>query len=153
MTSTFQPNVVIPAPWIGVDFNRTLAVYHSFEDDMRQAEPIPSVVNMVKRLLADGKVVKILTAQVWVPQEFFRYLNGELKASHPGPEWMAQASLYFERAGRAESIIKDWCWEHIGQELEVTCERDPGCIEIWDDKARPVIPNQGLPHENTSSAS
>ena len=34
-----------------------------------------------------------------------------------------------------EKIIKRWCKQHIGRELEVTNVKDFGMIELWDDRA------------------
>lgn len=34
----------------------------------------------------------------------------------------------------AERAIRAWCKKHIGEELPVTCSKDPGMIELWDDR-------------------
>ena len=39
--------------------------------------------------------------------------------------------------------VKAWCKEHLGCELPVTCVKDFGMYELWDDRAVQVIPNTG----------
>jgi hypothetical protein len=39
--------------------------------------------------------------------------------------------------------IGDWCEEHIGVRLPITCTKDYGMVELWDDRAVQVIPNTG----------
>lgn len=141
--STFKPDLVVPHEWYGFDFNRTLAEYHSYWDDMALARPLP-LVERVKRYLAEGKVCKILSAQVWTPPTR-RYLSKPTEAEQA---WLEEAKGYYARARKAETTIKAWCLQHIGQVLEVTCERDRGCQEVWDDKAYHVVPNSFAPRRD-----
>jgi len=48
----------------------------------------------------------------------------------------------------AAEPIKKWCKQHLGQELDVTCEKDPEMEEIWDDKAVGVKHNKGTKAES-----
>lgn len=48
----------------------------------------------------------------------------------------------------AAEPIKKWCQQHLGQELDVTCEKDPEMEEIWDDKAIEVEHNKGTKAES-----
>ena len=41
------------------------------------------------------------------------------------------------------TLIKEWCLKHIGRELEVTCMKDQGMRELWDDRAVSVEKNTG----------
>lgn len=41
------------------------------------------------------------------------------------------------------STIKKWCLEHLGFELEVTCEKNYRTKIIYDDRARQVEKNKG----------
>lgn len=55
-------------PWIGVDLDGTLAEYNKWDPDPetgrgRIGEPVPEMLERVKRWLAAGKVVKIFTAR------------------------------------------------------------------------------------------
>lgn len=108
-------------PWIGVDFDKTLAVYNKWEGVGVLGEPIIPMVNRVKNWLAEGKKVKIFTARV----------------SHDGTAHRCGEALVSRIA------IEDWCEKHIGQKLEVTCYKDFGMVELWDDRAVQVIPNTG----------
>lgn len=102
--------------WIGVDFDGTLAEYGKTPFEVL-GDPIPSMVQRVKDWLAQGENVKIFTARV----------------SHP------------DTANHARIQITQWCIEHIGIALEVTCIKDFAMIELWDDRAIQVIHNTGEP--------
>lgn len=101
--------------WNGVDLDGTLAEYDGFKGVDVIGAPIPKMVNRVKRWLAAGKKVKIFTARA----------SGKDSA-------------------KAIKAIKAWCKEHIGEELEVTCEKDRHMEELWDDRAVRVKKNEGV---------
>lgn len=42
-----------------------------------------------------------------------------------------------------KKAIQQWCIKHVGAALPITCEKDYGCTEIWDDVAVGVIANTG----------
>ncbi len=42
-----------------------------------------------------------------------------------------------------ESVVRDWCFEHVGQALEVTDRKDWNMIELWDDRCVQVEKNTG----------
>lgn len=101
--------------WIAVDLDGTLAYYVSGQWPKIGA-PIMPMVERIKRWLAEGKEVRIMTARVGPP---------------------------FDEERSQRKAIRDWCFKHIGQELEVTCMKDFDMIEQWDDRAVQVIPNTG----------
>lgn len=103
--------------WIGVDFDGTLAEYHGWAGPTDLGPPIPKMVERVKRWLAEGKDVRIFTARA---------------CPSPGAAAMVSA-------------IQAWCEEHVGRALPVTCTKDFGMVELWDDRCVQVIPNTGLP--------
>ena len=78
-------------------------------------KPVPAMLARVKEWLSNGQAVKIFTARVCT--------------------------------GDAEQIalIKAWCVQYIGQELEVTATKDFAMIELWDDRCVQVIQNKGVP--------
>lgn len=76
-------------------------------------KPIPSMLARVKEWLAKEQQVKIFTARV---------CTGDTEQI---------------------ALIKSWCVQHIGQELEVTATKDFMMIELWDDRAIQIIPNTG----------
>jgi hypothetical protein len=104
--------------WIGVDLDGTLA-HHSddWSDWTVIGEPVPEMVKRVHDWLGRGTEVKILTARV------ARVINSRAEN---------------------ELAIKRWCLQHIGTVLDVTSEKDPAMIELWDDRAVRVVRNTGV---------
>lgn len=110
--------------WIGVDLDGTLAHYEEW-DGGRIGAPIPAMVDRVKHWLAEGKSVRIVTARV----------------SHDAaPEDRVKERLK----------IGQWCEEHLGRVLTVTCEKDFGMVELWDDRVVQVVKNTGLTLEEAA---
>lgn len=105
--------------WIGVDLDRTLAKYGTW-DDGAVGEPIPAMVARVVAWLDAGKDVRIVTARVG-----------------PGIE-PGEATV---QRGR----IQLWCRIHLGRVVPVTASKDFSMIELWDDRAVQVDPNTGEP--------
>jgi hypothetical protein len=75
------------------------------------------MVERVKNWLRDGREVRIVTARFAPP----------------------------ETANAVAQAIGDWCEEHIGARLPVTCSKDLNMIELWDDRCVQVEPNTGEP--------
>ena len=100
--------------WIGVDLDGTLAKYDGFKGPAHIGDPVPRMVDRVKRWLAEGKKVKVFTARAKGPDK-----------------------------DKAVKAIKAWCKEHVGRELEVTCTKDHLMTELWDDRAVRVKRNDG----------
>lgn len=56
-------------PWVGVDLDGTLAHYDGEWKGIEHiGDPIPLMVDRVKKAIADGKVVKIFTARAATPE-------------------------------------------------------------------------------------
>lgn len=106
------------AGWIGVDLDGTLAEWHGGAV-AQVGKPVPAMLARVKRWLDEGQDVRIFTARVSSPI-----------AAHVAEQ---------------KAIIAAWCKEHLGRELEVTCKKDFGMIELWDDRATEVRVNTGEP--------
>lgn len=113
--------------WIGVDFDGTLANYGTWLGPDHMGDPIPLMVDRVKRWLAEGREVRIFTARVGACG----------RASGIGS---VDDQAFADQQTRQ---IKQWCRQHIGQELEVTATKDFGMIELWDDRAVQVRMNTG----------
>lgn len=107
--------------WIAVDLDGTLAVYDGWKGAEHIGEPIPAMLHRVRAWLMEGRDVRIFTARVFTDGSPAR--NADSQASHV--------------------LIRKWCVEHLGMALPVTCEKDYGMIEIWDDRCVQVIPNTG----------
>ena len=100
--------------WHGVDLDGTLAEYNGWKGMEHIGEPIPKMLERVKKWIEGGEQVKIFTARVSVP--------------YPEP---------------IIKVIEDWCVKHIGQKLEVTNKKDFSMWDCWDDRAVQIIKNTG----------
>jgi hypothetical protein len=104
--------------WIGVDFDGTLARYEGWATNGTDlGTPIPLMLERVKRWLAQGVQVKIVTARA-ASNSRNRYLD--------------------------INRIHDWCRKYIGIPLEVTAEKDFNMVALWDDRAVGVEANRGF---------
>lgn len=100
--------------WIGVDLDGTLAEYGGWQGADHIGAPVPLMLARVKEWLARGIEVRIFTARVALDED-----------------------------GSVVASIEAWCEEHVGQKLAVTCQKDYGMVELWDDRCVQVIPNTG----------
>jgi hypothetical protein len=103
---------------IAVDLDGTLAEYVGWHGPYTVGAPIPKMVERVKKWLAAGIEVRILTAR-----------------ATKGADGQPDAAVLY--------AIEIWCEEHIGQVLPITNEKEYSMIELWDDRAVQVIPNTG----------
>lgn len=104
-------------PWIGVDFDGTLATYAGWKVQGKAlGEPIRPMLSLVKEWLDMGREVKIFTA----------------RASSSAPDRLADIAA-----------IQDWCEKHVGKRLEVTAEKDFAMEALFDDLAFRVERNTG----------
>ena len=111
--------------WLGVDLDGTLAHYRAVPDwDGSIGAPIPAMVERVKKWIASGRDVRIVTARV-------AFVAGVTD----GPR-----SVEAQRA-----LVQAWCREHLGVELPVTCGKDYHMTELWDDRVVQVVTNTGVP--------
>lgn len=93
--------------WIGVDLDGTLAEYNGWVSPTHIGAPIPKMVNRIRRWLSEGRQVRIFTARVF-----------------------ASGRVNDEELGLVIMAIGDWCEEHIGQRLPITCTKDYGMVEL-----------------------
>jgi hypothetical protein len=126
--------------WIGVDFDGTLATYDKWVHESHCGEPIAPMVKLVKKWRAEGRDVRIFTARVFpvafaAPTAF----HGEW-AIIPG---VGLPSERIKGCGLAITAIQAWCKEHLGEILPITCVKDYGMIELYDDRAVQVRANTG----------
>jgi len=115
--------------WIGVDLDGTLAYYDYWRGAEHIGEPIPAMLERVRKWLAEGKDVRIFTARV----------DRETAALSMGRSGVDSAGT----VTAVEMCIQRWCEKHIGRVLPITCSKDYGMIELWDDRCVQVIPNTG----------
>ena len=107
--------------WYAFDLDGTLEVYTTWQGASHIGEPVMPMVERVNKLLSEGKIVKILTARV-NPKD----------ASAPV----------------AKEAIAAWTKKVFGVELESTCEKDHGMVELYDDRAVAIKCNTGIPWLN-----
>lgn len=112
-------------PHICCDLDGTLAKYDQWRGELHIGDPIPAMVKKVKAALAKGLKVKIFTARV------------------AEEEWVLLGASIDTQTGPVAKLIRAWTQKHIGVALEVTATKNYNTIEIWDDRARQVVPNKG----------
>lgn len=103
--------------WIGVDLDGTLAHYDEWRGVEHIGEPIPEMLDRVKRwVFTEGRNVRIFTARVsgGDPRGSTRYIK----------EWLVQQGLPI---------------------LPIVCCKDFDMIELWDDRVVQVEKNTGRP--------
>jgi len=115
--------------WYGVDLDGTLAVYDHWRGEDHIGEPIPAMVERVKRWLAEGRDVRIFTAR----------MDGGTAALALGDPH----GELFRNKERIKGFIDAWCIKHLGRTLPVTNAKDYGMIELWDDRCVQVETNTG----------
>lgn len=113
LTASYTPQ---NSGWIGVDLDGTLAEYHGFTRADEIGKPIHAMVEMVKRLLLEGRDVRIFTAR------------GSIDAA--------------DRA-LAYPAIERWCKEHVWKVLPITFSKDIHMDVLYDDRAVRVLKNTG----------
>jgi hypothetical protein len=101
--------------WIGVDLDGTIAHYDNWRGIEHIGYPIPLMVDRVKAWVAAGQEVRIFTARV---------ANDDPAA--------------------VRGYIWAWLLEQGLPALDITNVKDFGMIELWDDRARQVVPNTGV---------
>lgn len=99
--------------WIGVDLDGTLATYDGWQGHDVIGDPVPAMVERVKRWCQEGREVRVMTARM------------------------------FDGGDDAQHAIRSWTMKHVGFELFGTCVKDFGMDELWDDRAVAVEANTG----------
>jgi len=103
--------------WIGVDFDATLATYGGWSAEL--GEPIQKMVQRVKRWISEGKEVRLFTAR------------GSIEGEGESSKYKQLVKMY------------NWLEEHIGEPIEITHEKDPMMIRLYDDRVVQVEANEG----------
>jgi len=122
--------VEIKKGWIGVDLDGTLAYYNGLENTFSIGDPIPLMLERVKKWRENGIEVRIFTARV----------DGV-----PDPSLFEDkaAVLFYQNIDNVVKMIQDWTEKHLGERLTVTCKKDFSMMQLWDDKCKQVIKNTG----------
>jgi hypothetical protein len=117
--------------WIGVDLDGTLAQYDGWKNTFEIGPPIPRMIERVKQWRKEGIEVRIFTARV----------DGGTVAHNMGVD--LKLVLAYGHIESIKRMINVWCYTHIGEILPVTCKKDYGMIELWDDRCVQVERNTG----------
>jgi len=117
--------------WIGVDFDGTLVEYDRWRGPEHIGAAITVMVLRVRHWLHEGRDVRIFTARVYAPND--------------NPKKQCEAAI-------AMRVIQDWCLSQFGTIIPVTCVKDFGMIELWDDRCVQVEPNTGRRVDGTEAA-
>ena len=124
--------------WIGVDFDGTLAEYGTWVGPDHVGKPIAPMVERVKLWLSQGHEVRIFTARMYPITQVIR--PGD---ALPVAEAAGTLATPLGTALLAVDAIRAWCREHLGAVLPITCVKDYGMVELYDDRAVQVRPNTG----------
>ena len=134
--------------WIGFDLDGTLAKYDGWKGIENIGEPVKPMVDLIKKLHDEGKVVKILTARV-APRELGdgtvgeQYVEEDVSHEYGGPQ---------TRNKTATEFIEEWCFENLGFLPPITHEKDHLMLELYDDRVKQVVPNEGTLVEDDANA-
>ena len=122
--------------WYGFDLDGTLAVYDKWEGIDHIGEPVKHMVDLIKRMHEEGKVVKILTARI-APHKLEDGTVGESYITVPDGEGGVTRTY-------AHQFINDWCHFNLGFIPEIVYQKDHLMLELYDDRVKQVVPNRGL---------
>ncbi len=121
--------------WYGFDLDGTLAKYNGWEGIDHIGEPVKPMVELIKRMHDEGKVVKIMTARV-APHKLEDGTVGESYITVPDGEKGATRNY-------AHQFINDWCHFNLGFIPEIVYQKDHLMLELYDDRVKQVVPNEG----------
>ena len=116
-------------PWYGFDLDGTLAEYHGWKGLDHIGAPVQSICAIARRLHAEGKIVKVVTARV-AP----RLIDGEMQEQFVGQDGVKIP---------AREFIQKWCAAYLGFTPEITYEKDHLMICLFDDRTVQVEHNTG----------
>ncbi len=121
--------------WIGVDLDGTLAEYDGWQGVNHIGPPVPAMLQRVRDWLQAGVQVRIFTARVYPLAPAACLPGARVSTSDPDPRVASAAT--------AVEYIQAWLQQHVGCELPLTCVKDYGMLELWDDRAIQVVRNTG----------
>ena len=139
--------------WYGFDLDGTLAKYDGWKGIDHIGEPVRPMVELIKRMQAEGKTVKIVTARVAPRLCGETHATGcrcghcEEAAAKP-PVMQEQYLVELGKDGmtvrrRASDYIRDWCADNLGFIPEIVYQKDQLMLGLYDDRVKQVVPNEG----------
>lgn len=138
--------------WYGFDLDGTLAKYDGWKGIDHIGEPVKPMVDLIKRMHDEGKVVKIMTARV-APRKLEDGTVG-LETVMISSEDMRQFyndknDSPFEEGSvthvrlNAKEVVAYWCSKNLGFIPEIVYQKDHLMLELYDDRVKQVVPNEG----------
>lgn len=121
--------------WYGFDLDGTLAKYDGWKGIDHIGEPVKPMVELMKRMHDEGKIVKIMTARI-APHKLEDGTVGESYITIPDGEGGAARNY-------AHQFINDWCHFNLGFIPEIVYQKDHLMLELYDDRVKQVVPNEG----------
>lgn len=145
-------------PWIGFDLDGTLAEYDGWKGIENIGNPVKPMVDLVKQMHGEGKVVKILTARVSPRLTGDTHAQGcncghcEADAAKP-PVMQEQYVSLLDATGKsvrkyASDYIREWCEKNLGFSPEIVHTKDHLMIALYDDRVKQVVQNVGITVED-----
>ena len=135
--------------WYGFDLDGTLAKYDGWKGIDHIGEPVKPMVNLVRKMHDEGKVVKILTARV-APRADVEIRPNPYLADSAVYDAVGRDNeeryrdLYRAQKWRAREFVSDWCLKNLGFLPEITHEKDHLMLELYDDRVKHVVTNNGI---------
>ena len=129
--------------WYGFDLDGTLAKYDGWKGIDNIGDPVWPMVNLMKDMHKEGKVVKVMTARVAPKAGPAEVLDNPYLKNHwciPSPDTMPWA---LEQAWGPLEFIQEWCYRHLGFVPEIVYQKDHFMLELYDDRVKQVVPNEG----------
>ncbi len=131
--------------WYGFDLDGTLAKYDGWKGIDHIGEPVKPMVELIRRMHDEGKVVKIMTARVAPkkkpetrPNPYYGHVPDYIRANASECK-----RLYGYEQWPAKMFIVDWCFRNLGFAPEIVYQKDHLMLELYDDRVKQVVPNEG----------
>ena len=121
--------------WYGFDLDGTLAKYDGWKGIDHIGAPVAPMVKLIQQMHDEGKVVKIMTARV-APRKLEDGTVGEQYVTVPDGEKGTVRNY-------AHQFINDWCHFNLGFIPEIVYQKDALMLELYDDRVKQVVPNEG----------
>lgn len=127
----------------------TLVTYDRVFEPTKFGEPIPEMVERVKAWIDAGIEVRIFTARAARTEINEKEIEGQIAFCADFGEVLTREQsierikYWNDQTDASIAAIKEWCKEHFGRELEVTCEKDFRMLALYDDRAFHVVFNKG----------
>lgn len=128
--------------WYGFDLDGTLAKYDGWKGINHIGEPVKPMVELIKRMHDEGKVVKIMTARIAPKAQPETkpnpYREGNWCIESPGTQAWALKGEW-----TALDFVQEWCYRILEFVPEVVYQKDHLMLELYDDRVKQVVPNEG----------